>query len=145
MTNRIQIDLPEKSLASFDIPVRITDINYGNHLGNDALVSILHEARLQFLSSHGYDEMNAGGTSLIMSDLAVQYKNEAFYGDTLSVHIYCGDISRISFSFYYKVSSAREGKPVVIAVARTGMVAYDYERKKIASVSQTLQAILSVD
>ncbi len=46
---RIKIDLPQKILASVSIPVRITDINYGNHVGNNALVEIIHEARVQFL------------------------------------------------------------------------------------------------
>ena len=66
---RTRIELPQKSIASFTIPVRITDINYGNHLGNSSLVEIIHEARMQFLSQHGFTEMNAGGSSLIMSEL----------------------------------------------------------------------------
>lgn len=70
---RIKLTLPGKLLHSTQIPVRITDINYGNHLGNDALVSIIHEARMQFLQANHFSELNAGGTSLIMSDLAVEY------------------------------------------------------------------------
>ena len=44
---RIKLEMPEQFMGSFQVPVRITDINYGNHLGNDAFVSILHEARMQ--------------------------------------------------------------------------------------------------
>ena len=30
--------------------VRIADINYGNHLGHDRLVSLLHQARVEALA-----------------------------------------------------------------------------------------------
>ncbi|HJY22446.1 MAG TPA: hypothetical protein VJ279_06150, partial [Hanamia sp.] len=63
---RVKIELPPTSIASVTIPVRITDLNYGNHVGNHAMVAIIHEARVQFLNLHGFTEMNAGGTSLIM-------------------------------------------------------------------------------
>jgi len=51
---RIKIDIPEKVMATFPIPVRIADINYGNHVGNDAFVSIIHEARMQWIRQYGY-------------------------------------------------------------------------------------------
>ncbi len=78
---RIKIELPEKCIAAFTIPVRITDINYGNHVGNNSLVEIIHEGRMQFLRQHGFTELEAGGSALIMSDLAVEFKNESFYKD----------------------------------------------------------------
>ena len=37
---RLKIDLPERRLTSFTIPVRITDVNYGNHVGNNAMIEI---------------------------------------------------------------------------------------------------------
>ena len=76
---RIKIIIPEKIITQIIIPVRITEINYGNHLGNDALVSILHEARMQWLSQLGYTELNIENTGLIMSDLAVEYKTRCDY------------------------------------------------------------------
>ncbi|MEO9210776.1 MAG: thioesterase family protein, partial [Ginsengibacter sp.] len=74
---RIKLELPQKSIATVSIPVRITDINYGNHVGNDALVSILHESRMLFLKQHGFTELNAGGNALILNELVVLYKNES--------------------------------------------------------------------
>ena len=53
---RIKIELPETYLFSTEIPVRITDLNYGNHLGNDAILSLLHEARVRFLAYYGWTE-----------------------------------------------------------------------------------------
>ena len=69
---RIKIVIPANTLAVVNIPVRITDINYGNHLGNDALISIVHEARVQWLKINNYTELQVDGVGLIMSDLAVE-------------------------------------------------------------------------
>ena len=89
---RIKIELPEKCIAIFIIPVRITDINYGNHVGNDSLVAIIHEARMQFLQQYGHTEIDVCGTSLIMNELLVEFKNEAFYKDIIEVKLFTGEI-----------------------------------------------------
>jgi len=68
---RIKIDFPDNIIASIKLKVRIVDINYGNHVGNDAFVSLIHEARLQWLLQNNFSEINAGGTGLIMADLGI--------------------------------------------------------------------------
>ena len=110
---RIKIDLPEKFFdLSIKIPVRITDINYGDHVGNDSLVSIIHEARMQFLQHHGFTELNIEGVGLIMSDLIVEFKNESFYKDIIEVKIGVGDISKVSFELLYKLVSLKNNEEV---------------------------------
>ena len=52
---RIKLTLPERFLFSASIPVRITDLNYGAHVGNDTILSLMHEARVQFLRLFGYE------------------------------------------------------------------------------------------
>ena len=139
---RMRIELPQKSIASFTIPVRITDINYGNHLGNSSLVEIIHEARMQFLSQHGLTEMNAGGSSLIMSELSIEFKNESFYKDDLDVKIFVGEVSRVSFELFYSISVVRNNLSTIIANAKTGMVCFDYIEKKVVAVPAKLKKIL---
>lgn len=139
---RIKIDLPEKCIASFTIPVRITDINYGNHVGNDSLVAIIHEARMQFLQLHGFTELDVAGTSLIMSELIVDFKNESFYKDLVQVKIFFGEVSRVSFELYYSLSVVRNGSTILIAKAKTGMVCFNYSDKKIDAIPQPLKEIL---
>ena len=104
---RVKLLLPEQSLGTFSVPVRITDINYGNHVGNNAIVEFIHEARVQFLKSHDFTELNAGGIGLIMNELVVEYKNESFYNDQLLVNIFCGEITRVSFELFYEISVDR--------------------------------------
>ena len=140
---RIRIELPEKCLATFTIPIRITDINYGNHLGNNALVEVIHEARMQFLQKHDFTELDAAGTALIMSELLVEFKSEAFYKDILEVKIFAGEISRVGFEFFYSVSTIRNNQTLLIAKAKTGMVCFNYKEKKVESIPIELKNILS--
>ncbi len=139
---RIKLVFPEKALAQLSIPVRITDINYGNHVGNDSFVSILHEARMQWLQYHGFTELAIDGLGLIMSDLSIEFKNESFYGDQLDVELSCGEIARVSFELYYRISTKRPDGTMVIAIAKTGMISYDYATKKVAPLPDILKAIL---
>ncbi len=140
----VKIELPEKFFnILINIPVRITDINYGNHVGNDSVVAIIHESRMQFLQHYGFTELNIEGTGLIMSDLIVDFKNEAFYKDIITVKIGCGDISKKSFELFYKLFTLRNNEEVNIANAKTTMVCYNYYLKKVAALPEKLKEILS--
>jgi YbgC/YbaW family acyl-CoA thioester hydrolase len=137
---RVKLIIPEKSIAELTIPVRISDINYGNHLGNDALISIVHEARVQWLKQNNYSEMDIEGVGLIMSDIAVAYKQEAFYGDILKINISTDEITKISFELFYNIVNQQNK---LIAKAKTGMVCYDYKNKKVAALPEKFIQILS--
>jgi acyl-CoA thioester hydrolase len=129
---RVKIELPVSFQFTTEIVVRITDLNYGGHVGNDTVLSIIHEARMQFLRQYGYTEMDFGGTGMIMSDVAIEFKNELFYGDKVKASVAIAEISKISFAFYYKLEKETAGGMVLAASARTGMVCYNYEIKKMA-------------
>ena len=136
---RIKIELPEKFTFSTDIEVRITDINYGGHVGNDRLLSIIHEARVRFLNSFGYSELDCGGAGLIMSDAGIEFKNELFYGETVIASVTAGSISKVAFDIFYKLEKKKGDSPVLIALAKTGMVCYDYRGKKIIPVPEDVK------
>jgi acyl-CoA thioester hydrolase len=140
---RVKLDIPAHKIFTIDIPIRITDINYGNHVGNDALVSIVHEVRVQWLVNNNYTELNIGGAALIMADLAVEYKAESFYGDTLNVAISIGEITKISFEIFYEITTSRNDKRILIANAKTGMVCFDYEAKKVISIPEKFVQIIN--
>jgi acyl-CoA thioester hydrolase len=143
---RIKIDLPETFTFNCHIPVRITDINYGGHAGNDTVLSIIHEARMQFLKNIGYTEMGFAGVGMIMSDVVIEFKNELFYGDVIIVSVATGEISRIGFDLLYKLETLRPAKgdiKVLIATAKTGIICYDYQKKKIVSVPEEAKVKLT--
>ena len=62
---RVKLQLPEAFTFSTDLDVRVSDVNYGNHLGNDRMVTLLHEARLRFLTHHDFAELNIGGVGMM--------------------------------------------------------------------------------
>lgn len=140
---RIKVELPQDFSFSTIIPIRITDLNYGKHVGNDTILSLIHEAREQFLRHHGFEELNAGGAGLIMSDVAIEFKQELFYGNQLKASVTAGDFSKVGFDLYYKLEREADGKTALVAAAKTGMVCFDYEKKKITSVPAIVKEKLS--
>jgi acyl-CoA thioester hydrolase len=144
--SRVKVKFPsENPLFTTTIPVRVGDLNYGNHVGNDSVLSIVHEARMQLLRSQGYDEMNAGGVSLIMADVMSAYKGESFYGDDLLVKVYAEEITEFSFDLLYHISAVRNGKQADIAHSKTGMVCFDYSTRKITSMTIKLKRLLEIN
>jgi len=129
---RIKIDLPLHFHFTTEIPIRISDINYGGHLGNDAVLSILHESRIRLLMDHGYSEFNVEGVGIIMTDSAIIYKSEAFYGESLRVQIAVKDFSNFGCDMYYLVRERESGREVV--QAKTGIAFFNYEERKLASI-----------
>src|SRR6187551_3550602 len=109
---RIKIDIVGTVVATIHFRVRIGDINYGNHVGNDTFVSFIHDARFQWLQQNNYTELDIDGTGLIMSDLGFEFKSEAFYGEEISITISVGEISRVSFDLYYELSTGRNDEKV---------------------------------
>ncbi len=138
---RVKIELPKEFIFKTEIPIRINDINYGGHLGNDAVLSIAHEARLRFLKQHNFTELDAGGAGIIMVDAAIQYKAEGFYGDIIKVEIAVTDITEVGCDLVYRCTNKNTG--TVIAIVKTGIVFYDYNRKKIVSFPEKFGAILN--
>lgn len=140
--SRIKIEVPEHFTFKCTIPVRITDINYGNHVGNDALLSLIHEARMQYLNNYGYSELNFEDSALIMSDAGIEFKNELFYGDIVVVSVTAGNFSRVGFDIFYKLEKKHGDKTILVSLAKTGMVCFDYKAKKITSVPIKAMTIL---
>lgn len=133
---RIKIEPPDSFHFQCRVPVRITDINYGGHVGNDAVLSIIHEIRMQYLQQLGYSEMNFAGQGMIMTDVAIEFKGELFYGDVVLAFAAAGNISKIGFDIIYKLEKQSEGKTILVARAQTGMLCYDYEKKKIVQLPE---------
>ena len=141
--SRIKIILPGSFHFSCSIPVRITDLNYGGHVGNDTVLSIVHEARMQFFKRYGYTEMNFAGAGMIMADAAIEFKSELFYGDTVIAFVAAAEFSKIGFDLFYKLEKQTGDTTTLVAVAKTGMICYDYEKKKIIGVPEDAKTKLT--
>jgi acyl-CoA thioester hydrolase len=140
---RIKLKPLDRYPFSTDITVRTTDLNYGGHMGNDKLLSLIHEARVAFLAHHGFSERDCGGVSLILADTAVNYKAEAFAGDILRFEVSAGEPSRCGFRLFYRIS--RPSDKTLIALVENGMVCFDYESRKHMLLSGAIRNICILD
>ena len=136
--SRVKIELPHAWHYQTQITVQIGDINYGNHLSNDAFLRLAHEARLRFLKHHHYTEMNIDGAGLIMADAAIQFKNQAFHGDELNIRVAVTDIGRSGFTLIYLFERPSDAQQ--IARIKNGMVFYDYQQQCVANTPAAFQA-----
>jgi acyl-CoA thioester hydrolase len=141
--SRIKIDLPQSFSFSTSFAVHITDLNYGAHVGNDKVLSFLHEARVRFLKSLGYSELNLENVSLIMADAALIFKNEMYYGDELLISIQPVEFSRFGFDLIYKIEKKSADQLLPVAYAKTAMICFDYEWKKVVGLPDAAKTKLS--
>lgn len=129
---RVTLDLPDEFTFKTQLDVRVTEINYGNHVGNDRMVSLLHEARLRFLREYGFAEFNIGGIGIIVTDLVVCFKSESFVGDVLTFHVGVTDFNKYGCDIIYKVENEAQEK--LVAKAKTGIVFFDYDERKVSRI-----------
>ncbi len=131
---RVQLTAPTECLFQTKIAVQIGDINYGNHLSNDAILRLVHEARLRWLKTAGFSEIDIDGCGIIMADAAIVYKNQAFHGDELRFDLAASDVGTSSFELYTTITRQSDDK--VIAIVKNGMVFFDYKVQKIAKIPE---------
>jgi len=131
---RVEIDLPEHFNFSTQVDVLIQHINIGRHLANEQLVALLNEARVRFMQSIAVEKSLAGSRSFINADLAVIYKAEAKYADTLQIEVAATDFHRYGCDFVYRVTRIQDNQ--LIAIAKTAMLSFDYETGKLAEVGE---------
>lgn len=129
---RIKIDLPERFSFSTEIPIYINHINYGNHLDNSALISLVSEARVRFFKALGYTELNVEGVGIVVADAAVQYKSEAFHGETLVFAMAADDFNKYGCDLVWRITDKASDREV--ARGKTGIMFFDYAARKPATV-----------
>ena len=135
---RIQIDLPDRFSFATPITIYINHINYGNHLDNAALLALVSEARVRFLKSLGYSELDVEGYGIIVADAAVQYRSEAFHGEVLVFEMTAHDFNKYGCDLVYRVSEQAGGREV--ARGKTGIMFFDYTTKRPVAVPPAFRA-----
>lgn len=131
---RIQIELPERFPFSTEIELYLSHMNYGGHLDNALLLTVVSEARVRFFQSLGYNERDVEGVGIIISDAAVQYRSEAFHGEVMLVSMGAADFSNKGCDLLWRMnerSSLRE-----VARGKTGIVFFDYATRKTVRVPE---------
>jgi acyl-CoA thioesterase FadM len=138
---RIVLEIPDRLPFATEITLRVSDINYGGHLGNDRVLSLVHEARIRFLKSLGLAERDACGVGLLMADAAVVYRSQAFHGEVIGIGVGAGDFSRTGCDFYFRLTNRETRREV--ALAKTGVVCFDYRSSRVAGMPEELRTKLA--
>ena len=131
---RVKLEMPRHFTFTTEMPVRISDINYGGHLGNDAVLSMIHEARVRFLKNHQYSELDVEGRGIVMTDSVIIYKAEGFHGEEVQIDVTVTDFNKYGCDFFYLLSNRKTA--VEIAHAKTGIVFFDYSERKVVAVPE---------
>lgn len=134
---RLKLTLPETLPYRTELDVRVSDVNYAGHLGNDVVLSFVHEARIRYLRSLGFTELECGGAGIIMTDAEIVYRAEAFHGDVLHVEVGLGALSSRGCEIFTRLRAPSGGE---VAVARTGFVFFDYQSRKVVAVPAVFRA-----
>lgn len=137
--DRVRINIPDKIHFTTNIEVRVSDLNYGDHLGNERFLSFAQEARVRFFLELGLNEFDIGGTGIIQSDAAIVYRSEGNLGDVIRVDLTITEFGSSAFSIVYNMINLTTGKE--LAVVKTGIVCYDYDLQKIRPVPESFKAI----
>lgn len=135
---RVHLALPGKFIFQTEITVRVSDLNYGGHVGNDSILMLMQEARVNFYRSKGFkDEISLDGSiGQIVTDAVVVYKAESFLGDSITIKIGVADLTKYGFDLFYLLENKLTTKE--IARGKTGIVCFDYSTRKIAPIPPNL-------
>lgn len=134
---RIQIDLPEHLPFATEITLYLSHMNYGGHLDNALLLSVVSEARARFFQSMGYSELNVEGVGIIVADAALQYRSEAFHGEVMVVRMGAADFGGKGCDLLWQMSEKSSEREV--ARGKTGIVFFDYAARKPAAVPESFR------
>lgn len=137
---KIRINFPPYVQFETELPVRITDLNYGAHVGNNVILGLAHEARVQYLSFMGSNgEIDLGnGAGIIMADAAIVFRAEIFYPEVLVVQISADHVTERSFDLYYRFLLKKDAREA--ALVKTGIVCFDYQKRRPANLPDNFKA-----
>lgn len=122
----------QKFIYTLTLPVRIDDINYGQHLAATAVPKLLQQARLKFFLSQGFTEANVGGMGILIVDLYVRYLCESFFDEQLQIEFGIKSMENLDVTLAYRITNQTQAKPM--AVAKERMLFYDYANKKVVKI-----------
>jgi len=123
------------------IKVQPRDLNYGGHLANDSLVSLVGTARARMFFDLGLSELDLGDgrTGVLMSDLVVNYRSEAFLFDEILVETHVGEFTRAGFRLFHRMTKGK----ILVGLVETGLAAFDYHSRKVAPLPRGFVALVT--
>ncbi|GEN29511.1 thioesterase [Halovibrio variabilis] len=139
---RVKLDFPAEAIIHrHPLTVRVTDMNYGRHLGHDALVSLLHEARIQAFAALDLPEWDMHGYPSVVADLAVQYLNEARWPEALVIETAVPAPQGKALTIYQRIYKSESQQWV--ATARVNQLLIDLATGRPVDVPERVKQVLA--
>jgi len=129
-------DVPGDFAHVHRVEVRLADTDAMGHVNNASYLTFVEIARVAYyeqvigrplpLGSHGAEE------GMILAEIRVTYRSQAFYGETLAVESRVERIGGSSFTMVNRVTApqSRFGPARLVAVADSVLVSYDYREDR---------------
>ena len=122
--------------------VRVDDINYGGHMGNERALVVFQDARIAFLGSLGWSETDVGeGLGLILVEAAVRYAKEVFRNDLLETRVRIANLKRSSFDMEFSSFRIPEGEEAFSGFTR--MLVFHYGERKVRELPERVREALA--
>lgn len=119
-----------------EVPVRFGDTDAMGHVNNAVYLSYLEAARVEYIRRvFGIVEPQEYG--VILARAEIDYKSPVFHHETVMVGCRVAELGGSSILMDYRLEEKVTGR--LVALAKTVMVAYDYELAKPKRLSEQLR------
>jgi len=113
--------------------VRVDDINYGGHMGNERALVVFQDARIAFLASMGCEERRiAEDTGIIIAEAAIRYKKQVFMGDALDTAVRASVAGHSALDLLFTVTRPSDGAEVFSGSTR--ILPFSYSAQKVRKI-----------
>ncbi len=116
------IALPQMMAFSTTLTVCINDLAGGLHVGNHVLIGYLNEVQMRLLTALGFPALSVDNAIAFNHEIAVQYRREVRYGDTLTVKAHIDPLEAGQYRILYHMLNQRGS---TVLSAQMGMVFVD--------------------
>jgi acyl-CoA thioesterase FadM len=116
------IALPQRMTFHTTLAIYVNDLVGGIHVGNHTLISYLNEVQMRFITALGFPRLIVDNAITFNNELAVQYRREARYGDTLTVHAHIDPLEKDQYRIVFHMQNQHEK---TVLIAQMGMVFVD--------------------
>jgi acyl-CoA thioester hydrolase len=141
-------DLPGDFAHTCPVVVRLSDTDAMGHVNNASYLTYVEIARVAWyeqvigrplpLGIHGAEE------GMILAEIRMTYRSQAFYGETLAVETRIERIGRTSFTMVHRITApaSRYGPKRLVGVAEAVLISYDYRDDRPIPVPAELRAAI---
>lgn len=144
-TNQTPEDNELQEIYTHQINVRISDLNYGNHLSFNSLAGMLQESNVRWLKSINLNstEINIqDNIAWMVKELNIKYISEAFYDNNLVISMHLKSTRQTSITIHYEINNTTLNKKTGIAACE--LVFVSTISKKITTIPSCISDALNL-